>query len=286
MAPILVAALLSACAAPITQLHQEVPPVKSSKTVVFVHGMYVTPSCWKEWQPYFESRGFRTLAPAWPEHERPVAEQRQRHPSAELAAVRLEDVVQRYREVIGKLDEKPILIGHSLGGLVVQLLLQEGLGSVGVAIDSAPPKGLVSLKWSFLKSNWPVINPFASAKKPIYLDEAAFAYAFVNTLPADQQHAHWLAEVVPESRRVGKGPTTGAARIDFARPRPPLLFVAGERDHIIPPSLNRKNAERYQKPSITEFKEFPGRDHFIIAEPGWQEVADFVLGWIAKQPTP
>jgi pimeloyl-ACP methyl ester carboxylesterase len=162
-------------------------------------------------------------------------------------------------------------------------LLQEGLGVAGVAIDSAPPQGVITLKWSFLKSNWPAINPFASLKKPIYLDEKAFQYAFVNTLLPEAQHAAWVNEVVPESRRVGKGPTSATARIDFHKARPPLLLIAGEKDHIIPSLLNQKNFRKYQPPSLTEFKEFPGRDHWIIASPGWQEVADFVLGWVGQK---
>jgi len=253
-----------------------------SKTIVFIHGMFVTPTSWKKWQQYFEARGYRTLAPAWPEHEPPAAAQRARHPNGALARLELADLVEHYRKIVRGLDEKPILIGHSMGGLIVQLLLQEDLGVAGIAIDSAPPKGVITLAWSFLKSNWPAINPFASKNKPIYLDEKSFHYAFTNTLSEEQSRAAWNAEVVPESRRVGKGPTTAAAQIDFARPRPPLLMIAGEKDHIVPAALNQKNFARYQGPSITELRTFSGRDHWIIASDGWQEVADYVRGWIEK----
>jgi alpha-beta hydrolase superfamily lysophospholipase len=259
----------------------EAPKPMSSKTVVFVHGMYVTPTCWAGWQKHFEQRGYRTVAPAWPEHDPPAAAQRDKHPNAALAALTLDDVLARYRQVIAGLPEKPILVGHSMGGLVVQLLLQEGLGTVGVAIDSAPPKGVISFKWSFLKSNWRHIT--GSDKTPAISDEQHFRYAFVNTLPEAEQHQAWLSEVVPESRRVGKGPTTKTAKIDFAKARPPLLMIAGEKDHIIPPALNKKNAAKYRAPNVTDFKEFPGRDHWIIAAPGWQEVADYALGWISSQ---
>lgn len=254
-----------------------------TQKIMFVHGMFVTPACWRDWQSHFEARGYQTLAPAWPQHDIPIADQRGRHPSAELGAVTLADLLARYREALRGLDEKPILIGHSMGGLIVQLLLQEGLGAAGIAIDSAPPKGVISLKYSFLKSNWPAISPFAKLREPISLSLDQFKYAFVNTLPPDQQQAAYDTQVVPESRQVGKGPTTDTAKIDFARARPPLLLIAGEKDHIIPASLNRDNFRKYAKsPSITEFKEFPGRDHWIIAETGWQEVADFALAWIQK----
>src|SRR5262249_8950732 len=118
--------------------------------------------------------------------------------------------------------------------------------------------------------------------KPIYLDEKSFHYAFTNTLGDADSRAAWDAEVVPESRRVGKGPTGAAAKIDFAHPRAPLLMIAGEKDHIIPAALNQKNFARYEGRSVTELKTFDGRDHWIIASAGWQEVADYVRGWIEK----
>lgn len=261
-------------------------PGSAARTVVFIHGMFVTPRCWQAWETYFQARGYRTVAPAWPEHERPISEQRHRHPSPALAQLTLEELVRYHREVIKGLDlsedQKPILIGHSMGGLVVQLLLQEGIGAAGVAIDSAPPKGVISLRWSFLRSNWPAISPFASLDEPISMSPAAFAYAFTNTLSPAEQAAAYEEHIVPESRRVGKGPTTAAGAIDFRKPRPPLLLIAGEQDRIIPASLNRKNYERYQaSPALTSFQEFPGRDHWLLASTGWQEVADYALAWLA-----
>ncbi len=277
-------ALVAGCAGRAPQPRSPLEPgrIMHSKTIVFVHGMFVTPTCWKKWQEYFEARGYRTLAPAWPEHDPPASAQRARHPNPALAKLELADLVEHYRQIVRALPEKPILVGHSMGGLIVQLLLQEDLAVAGVAIDSAPPKGVISLAWSFLKSNWPAINPFASKNEPIALDEAAFHYAFTNTLDEARSRAAYAAEVVPESRRVGKGPTGAAAKIDFAHPRPPLLLVAGEKDHIIPATLNQKNFARYEGPSVTELKTFAGRDHWIIASDGWQEVADYVRGWIEK----
>jgi pimeloyl-ACP methyl ester carboxylesterase len=254
---------------------------RMAKTVVFVHGMFVTSACWARWEERFRARGWKTLAPAWPEHEPPAAAQRAKHPNAALAKLELADLVEHYKKIVAALDEPPVLIGHSMGGLIVQLLLQAELGAAGVAIDSAPPKGVISLAWSFLKSNWPAVNPFASNDKPIYLDEAAFHYAFTNaSLTPEQSHEAWEQQATPESRRVGKGPTTKVAAIDFTKPHPPLLIIAGEKDHIIPASLNKSNFEHYKGSSITEFKMFPGRDHWTIASQGWEEVADYSLQWI------
>jgi pimeloyl-ACP methyl ester carboxylesterase len=250
--------------------------------VLFIHGMFMTPRCWENWEPRFRARGHETLAAAWPEHDTPVEEQRRRHPSAALGALTLDTVLEHLRGVARSLG-KPALVGHSMGGLLVQLLLQEGLGACGVAIDSAPPKGVISLKWSFLKSNWGAVSPFAKIDLPIDLSLEQFAYAFVNGLPPEEQHAAYDRYYVPESRRVGKGPTTPAAAIDFKKEHPPLLFLAGGNDHIIPASLNRSNHARYAKsPSVTELRELPGRTHFTIGQKGWEEVADLALEFIAK----
>jgi len=245
--------------------------------------MYMTPLCWENWQAHFRARGYRTVAPPWPEHELSAEAQRAAHPNARLAALTLAELVEHHAALVRTLDGPPILVGHSMGGLVVQLLLQAGAGVAGVAIDSAPPRGVISLKWAFLKSNWGAINPFASDDMPIRLSFDQFQYAFLNTLPEGEHTALYERHAVPESRRVGRGPTTDAARIDFTRARPPLLMIAGAGDHTIPASLNRANYARYQRtPAITDFREFPGRCHFIIGQPGWEEVADFALEWIEK----
>jgi pimeloyl-ACP methyl ester carboxylesterase len=280
--------LAAGCAAPLEMASPRTaatPRAAPSHTVVFIHGMYMTPACWDEWQKHFQDKGYRTFAPAWPEHDAPPEAQRKAHPNARLAALTLDQVVQRYADFVKTLDEPPILVGHSMGGLIVQLLLQRGLGAAGVAIDSAPPKGVISLKYSFLKSNWAVISPSARIEEPIALSFEDFQYAFVNDLPPAVQRAAYDRHVVPESRRVGKGPDTDAAKIEYARPRAPLLFVAGGEDHIIPAGLNRKNYGKYDAtPSITDFREFPGRTHWTIAQDGWREVADYVLAWLARRP--
>jgi pimeloyl-ACP methyl ester carboxylesterase len=250
-------------------------------TVVFVHGMFVTPACWAKWEALYRARGWRTHAPAWPEHELAPAVQREKHPNVALAKLTLDDVVESHRAMIRSLDAPPVVIGHSMGGLIAQILLSEGLAAAGVAIDSAPPKGVITLKWSFLKSSWGSISPFASVDEPIFMDENLWSYGFTNTLSPAEQRRSWEDHAVPESRRVGKGPTTDIAKIDFARARPPLLLIAGGADRTIPPELNRKNFARYAGPSITEYKEFEGRDHYsVIGGEGWREVAEHAFAWI------
>lgn len=252
-----------------------------SKTVVFIHGMYMTSLCWEQWTAHFQAKGYQYAAPNWPGRERPIAKLRQDHPDPQLGRLTLTHVVDYFTDVIHKLDEKPIIIGHSMGGLVVQLLLQKDLASAGVAIDSAPPMGVFTTKWSFLKSNWPHITPFAAQSKPIEMTFPRFQYTFVHTLPLVEQQAAYEKYVVPESRRVPRESLT--AKIDFKKPHPPLLLIAGAEDHIIPASLNKSNYARYKaSPSKTDFKEFAGRTHFIIGQKNWEEVADYIIDWLAQ----
>ncbi len=216
-----------------------------SKTVVFIHGMYMNPLCWEKWIDPFDARGFKSIAPPWPGHNGPVQELRQ-HPDPELGNLTLSHVIDFYSEFIRGLDQKPILIGHSMGSLVVQCLLQMDMAVAGVAIDSAPPMGVLTASWSFLKSNWPHINPFAPLSEPMEMTFERFQYTFVNTFPLQEQHAAYDRYVVPESRRVPRESLT--TRIDFHKPHVPLLLVAGSNDNIIPASLNKVNSRRYKDP--------------------------------------
>jgi alpha-beta hydrolase superfamily lysophospholipase len=260
-----------------TRLEADVKP----KTVVFVHGMYMTPLCWEKWIDLFDARGFKSIAPPWPGHNGPVEALRQ-HPNPSLGEIGFSTVVKYYADFLNRQEPKPILIGHSMGGLVVQALLQQDLAAAGVAIDSAPPMGVLTPRWSFLKSNWPHVNPFLSLDQPVELTFERFQYAFANGLSLDEQHAAYNRYVVPESRRVPR--ESLLARVDFRATHAPLLLVAGSADHIIPASLNQSNYHRYRhSPSITDYKEFPGRTHLIIAQAGWEEVAGYILAWLGKK---
>lgn len=249
-----------------------------SKTIVLIHGMFMTPLCWEKWVSYYESKGYHCLAPAWRGRDKTVDELRAAHPDPELAKLKLNHIVDEMENFISGLKEKPAIIGHSMGGLVVQLLLQRGLSVAGVAIDTAPPAGVFTTKFSFVKSNFPSINPLL-VNKPMKMSFEHFQYAFVNTLSLSDQRAAYDRYVVPESRGVPVSSLGAAGKVDFSKLRRPLLMVAGEKDNIIPASLNKLNYKKYKSPSVTDFKEFAGRDHFIIGEAGWEEVADYCLDW-------
>ena len=254
-----------------------------TKTIVFIHGMFMTPLCWEHWIERYQAKGYRCLAPAWPGRDKPIEIQRRNHPDPELGKLKLRDVVESMAAAIKALDEKPALIGHSMGGLVVQLLLQRDLAVAGVAIDPAPPLGVFTAAFSFLKANFPVINPLVPVTQPDMMSFERFQYAFVNTLPLAEQRAAYDRYVVPESRGVPTQSLTSVGKVDFKKPHPPLLITAGEKDNIVPASLNRTNYNKYKaSPSLTDFKQFDGRDHFGIGEKGWEEIADYSLAWLEK----
>jgi pimeloyl-ACP methyl ester carboxylesterase len=263
-------------------LKQKIEQPLKSKTIIFIHGMFMTPASWIKWEEYFKSKGYKTFAPAWPiGHTGSASELRKKHPDKELGKLDLETVAKHYETIIKEQKEKPILIGHSMGGLVVQLLMQKNLAEAGIAVNSAPPKGIISLKWSFLKSNWAVISPFANKEEPYLMDQEAFNYAFVHTLPETEQKAVYESNVVPESRLVGNGPDSEQGKVDFTKKKEPLLFIAGAEDRIIPSSLNEQNFKAYTiNSSPTTFKEFPSRTHYIIGQKGYEEITDFILNWL------
>lgn len=245
--------------------------------------MFMTPKAWDNWQTSFKKLGYNTIAPAWPLHAGKIEQQWSEPEKAALANLTLDEVIESYRKAIKQLPEKPIVIGHSMGGLVAQKLLAEGLADKAVAIDSAPPSGLIVMKWSFVRSNWPVISPFKSVNEAYAPSLADIRYAFANCLPDAESAAIYHDYIVPESRRVGRGTSSDVAKIDFTQPHRPLLMIAGADDHIIPAALNRKNFERYtDKSSVTDFHEFDNQCHALIVDRQWEQVADYVAGWLAK----
>lgn len=259
-------------------------PVTPPRTVAFVHGAFVTKHCWRRWVPRFEARGYRCVVLAYPGRDGSVAELRAAPDAGRLASLTLAEVLEHVGRGIAALEEKPLVVGHSFGGLLTQLLVQRDLAAGGVAIDSVPPQGVLSFAPSFLRGTWPPLNPLVPASRPYLMTPEHFRYAFTNDLAPAVSRAVWDAEVVPESRRLARSGLGSSARIDFRRAHAPLLLVAGGRDHIIPASLNRTNWKRYRRSgSVTDFQEFPGRTHYsVIGGPGWEEVADHALDWAVR----
>lgn len=251
----------------------------NSKTIIFIHGLFLTPKVWNEWKKKFENMGYTCHAPANPGHEGQPAKLRS-NPDSNLGEVNFEDWVNNIINYIDNLPEKPIIVGHSMGGLVAQKLMQLNKVDAAVCISSAPPKGVITTKLSFAKSNLGLINPF-KGNSIYYPTKKWFHYAFTNTLTKEQSDRIFEEQVVPESRNIPRQTLKKAGKIDFKRPHQPLLFISGKDDHIIPFTLNKSNFNKYKdQNSIKEMKVFENRDHFICGEKNWEEVADYVYSWL------
>ncbi len=259
------------------------------KTIVLIHGFWVTPRSWEHWIPYYEARGYNVIAPAYPGFDIEV-EALNADPSA-IQALKVPEIIERLEHIIRGLDEPPILMGHSAGGVMVQLLLDKGLGAVGVAMNSAPTEGVVVAPLTQLKATFPVLKNPANYSRAVGFTHEQWHYAFTNTFTEAQSRAVYTRYHVPASGHVLFGsilanliPGHQETWVDYHNDRrAPLLFIAGEKDNLMPPAVQRSNAAHYKSShTITEVKEFPGFAHLLPAQDGWEAVADYALAWAER----
>lgn len=256
-----------------------------TKNIVFITGAFVSHNCWDEWRVYFESKGYSTVAPPWPYKDGSPLELRERQPNdVELATLSLKELIDHYADIVKKYPEKPIVIGHSFGGLITQVLCNRNLVSAAVAIHSIAPQGVFPYEFSFLRSVWKALGLFTSLKKTYLMSFKTFQYAFVNGMKLEEQQKAYLDLVIPESKTASRGGLTSAAGVDFKKSHPPLLLTSGSEDHITPAHLNVRNYKKYKKNgSVLDYKEFRGRNHFVLGLPTWKEDADYVIDWLRRQ---
>jgi pimeloyl-ACP methyl ester carboxylesterase len=252
-------------------------------TIVLIHGLWLTAHSWQPWADRYTARGYRVLAPGWPGMDADV-EELNADPSP-IVGLTIEKILDHYETIITDLARPPILMGHSFGGTFTQVLLDRGLGAVGVGVASAAVKGVRDLPLSTIKVAAPALSPFKK-DEAVPLTSKEFHYAFTNTLSQQASDEIYARHHVPASSTVLREYATAnlhrdaPTKVDFRREgRPPLLFIAFGEDHVMPPSVVGHNEGKYDDTlSITEYKEFPGRPHFP-AVPGWEEVADYALTW-------
>jgi pimeloyl-ACP methyl ester carboxylesterase len=268
---------------PVTGRSQSLPVPAAGKTIVFVHGLFQNPESWQAWQTYFRERGYTCYAPAYPYHAGAPDSLRQHiHPA--LATLTFRQVLDSITRFVDGLPEKPVVIGHSMGGLIVQKLMEAGKISAGVAIAPANPRGIRTLNWQFIRANFRMVNPLKRRDIPCTPPITWFHRNFFNTLTRAEAQAEYDRYFVPESRIIARSSTEKGLEIDFRKPHQPLLFVAGEKDQDLPASLIRKNFDAYRDPhSHREFVEFPGQSHYFTGQPGWEEVAAYIAGWLDRQ---
>jgi len=254
-----------------------------TKTALFITGAWMHTSSWDKFRGAFEAAGYSTSAPAWPYLDGSPNALRT-HPDRRLGALSLQQIVAHYQNIISRLPEPPLIVGHSFGGLITQLLLDQGAGVAGVALDPGPIAGIIPGPVSLLAAFPPLL---AGPSSPNTISRASFARTFANTVPALEQVTAYDNYVVPTSSRIFyQAAFMLGTKVDTKNRKQPLLITVGEKDRTVTPYL-AKAAYNLQKQSSarTDFKEFAGRSHFLCAEEGWEEVAAFCIDW-AKQVAP
>ena len=262
---------------------------QGKQPVVFVHGLYLLASSWDSWRSLFEEQGYTTLAPGWPDDPQTVA---QAHEDPEVFAhKRIKQVTDYYAQAIGQLKRKPVVVGHSFGGLIAQQLADQGLSAVTVAIDPAGFRGVLPVPLPELKSGAPVLsNPF-NYHRAIALTFEQFRYGFANALSEEEAHQLYDQFAVPgsgtpvfQAAAANLNPWT-EDQVNTRNPeRGPLLLIAGEKDHTVPLAVVTAAYKLQQhNPAVTEFRELLGRGHSLTIDHGWRDVAEIALAFIAEQ---
>ena len=256
--------------------------------LLLIHGAWLSARSWERFEEFFERRGYAASAPEWPRKDGDVEELRENEEA--LAGLGLSEIVDHYEQLIRGLDASPLLIGHSFGGLIVELLLDRGLGRAGVALSPAPPKGILLLPFSSLKAASPALAHPSRWHGTVPLTLEEFTYGFVNTYSPEEAAAAYERYAVPETGQIFY--EAGFANFHLHPPtelhfkngdRAPLLIVGAEQDHTVPASVSATQYRKYEKsPARTEYLEFEGRPHLFVVGEGWEEVAEAIDGWLGK----
>jgi non-heme chloroperoxidase len=256
--------------------------------VVFIHGLWLLPSSWDRWATLFEEAGFTALTPGWPDDPETV-EEANAHPEV-FANKSIGQVADHFDEIISGLDKQPVVIGHSFGGLLTQILAGRGVAAVSVAIDPAPFQGVLPLPFSTLKSAFPVLGNPANRSRAVPLTYDQFRYGFANAVDEREAQALYEEFAVPAAGKpLFQGATANfnpwtEAKVDTKNPkRGPLLFISGELDHTVPWAItNASFKQQEHNEGVTEIVEIEGRGHALTIDKGWRDVADTALSFVSR----
>ncbi|MCK9196153.1 MAG: alpha/beta hydrolase [Syntrophales bacterium] len=249
--------------------------------VVMIHGMFVGPWCWDSYRNYFEQRGYRVITPTLKYHDRPLSSP----PNHLMMETGILDYVADVEKEIRTLDQKPIIIGHSMGGLIAQILASKGLARATILIAPAVPRGINPISWTGIKSFWMNRQRFGHWREPLRPTFEGALYSFLYLMPPNEQKKVF-DKLTYESPRAAWEisfwyfDSHKATYVDESEVTCPILTVVGAQDRLTPPSIAKKIHKKYK--SVSTYREFDRHSHFIIAEPGWEEVAQFIEAWIAE----
>jgi non-heme chloroperoxidase len=256
--------------------------------VVFIHGLWLLPSSWDNWAGLFEEAGYAAVQPSWPDDPETI-EVARAEPEL-LAKKNLKQIADHTADVIGKLDKKPAVMGHSTGGLLAQLIADRGLSAATVAIDPGPFRGVLPLPFSALKSASPVLKNPANRGKAVTLTFDQFKYGWANALSDeearqlyDTYHVAAPGVALMQMANANINPFT-EAKLDPKNPnRGPLLIIDGEKDHTVPWAIANASYKRQKRnQAVTEIVKIPNRGHSLTIDSGWREVAQTALDFVRR----
>ncbi len=260
-------------------------PTPTKPAIVLIHGLWLTPLSWEHWKARFEAAGHVVHAPAWPGMEGPI--ERVRANTDAYSSLGITEIADHYEAFIRGLDAPPIVMGHSFGGLITQILLDRGIGAAGVAIDPAPPKGVLGLPFSQLKVAFVALKNPSNRHRTVALTPEQFHYGFGNLLSPEESERVRERYAIPGPGRplfqagLANFNPKAASKVNFRNDdRAPLLLLAGGKDHTVPASSTRANFKlQSRSKAVTELKEYPDRSHYTVGQEGWEAVADHALDW-------
>jgi pimeloyl-ACP methyl ester carboxylesterase len=256
--------------------------------IVFVHGLWLLPSSWDRWVTLFEEAGYVGLTPGWPDDPETVAEARD-HPEV-FAGKGISEIADYEEALIRRLDRKPVIIGHSFGGLLTMILAGRGLGAASVAISPAPFRGVLPLPISALRTASVALRNPANWNRAVPLTYEQFRYSFANAVGEDEAKELYLGYSVPgageplfQAASANFNPWT-EAKVDVANPkRGPMLIVSADSDHTVPWAMaNAAYKKQKHNKSVTEIIKMPGRGHALTIDAGWREVAVKALEFVKR----
>lgn len=255
---------------------------RTTLQIVFITGPSLTANSWQRWSDYFTKLGYECLSPGWPGRNVPAQQLRNLHPDYAIPASRLSTVIAFFAELIRSMKSRPIVIGHSIGGLIAQLLIQQDLAIAGILVHSFPPPSLTNWQPAFL-IRW--FNPLALAALPnqtYLLSFRRWTSHFTNALLFEEQKATYYEYCIPESNNIIRDAFRCEFRVDFEKSHPPLLFIAGGRDRLISVGSVYSNFERYvNEDSLTTFRNAPDECHLSLLSSRWKIEADIAGRWLS-----